>query len=34
MAIATQEQQVVEGVEKRLFVGGEWRDAAGGATSR
>ena len=32
MAIATQEQQVVEQVEKRLYIGGEWRDAAGGAT--
>ena len=32
MAIATQEQQVVEQVEKRLSIGGEWRDAAGGAT--
>jgi succinate-semialdehyde dehydrogenase/glutarate-semialdehyde dehydrogenase len=26
------EQAVVDGVEKRLFIGGEWRDAAGGAT--
>ena len=32
MAIATQEQQVVEQVEKRLYIGGEWRDASGGAT--
>ena len=32
MAVATQEQQVVEGVEKRLLIGGEWRDATGGAT--
>src|SRR4051794_15372267 len=28
----SQEQQVVESVEKRLFIGGEWRDASGGAT--
>jgi succinate-semialdehyde dehydrogenase/glutarate-semialdehyde dehydrogenase len=26
------EQSVVEEVEKRLYVGGEWRDASGGAT--
>jgi succinate-semialdehyde dehydrogenase/glutarate-semialdehyde dehydrogenase len=32
MAIATQEQQVVDGVKKQLFIGGEWRDASGGAT--
>jgi succinate-semialdehyde dehydrogenase / glutarate-semialdehyde dehydrogenase len=32
MAIATSEQQVVDGVEKRLLIGGEWRDAGGGAT--
>ena len=32
MAVATQEQQVIEGVEKRLLIGGEWRDATGGAT--
>jgi succinate-semialdehyde dehydrogenase/glutarate-semialdehyde dehydrogenase len=32
MAIATQEGQIVERVEKRLLVGGSWRDAAGGAT--
>ena len=30
--IATQEQTVVDRVEKRLYIGGEWRDAAGGAT--
>ncbi len=28
MSIATQEQTVVERVEKRLYIGGEWRDAA------
>ncbi len=32
MAIATQEQQVVDKVEKRLYIGGEWRDASGGGT--
>jgi succinate-semialdehyde dehydrogenase/glutarate-semialdehyde dehydrogenase len=32
MAVATQEQQVVDAVEKRLYIGGEWRDASGGAT--
>src|SRR4051794_41960908 len=28
----SQEQQVVESVDKRLFIGGEWRDASGGET--
>src|SRR4051794_5176694 len=28
----SQEQQVVESVDKRLFIGGEWRDASGGRT--
>jgi succinate-semialdehyde dehydrogenase/glutarate-semialdehyde dehydrogenase len=28
----TSEQSVVSGVEKRLFIGGEWREASGGAT--
>jgi succinate-semialdehyde dehydrogenase / glutarate-semialdehyde dehydrogenase len=32
MAIATQEQTVVDGIPQQLFIGGEWRDAAGGAT--
>ncbi len=32
MAIATNEQTVVDGVEKRLYIGGEWRDATGGGT--
>jgi succinate-semialdehyde dehydrogenase / glutarate-semialdehyde dehydrogenase len=32
MSLATREQQVVESVEKRLLIGGEWRDASGGAT--
>src|SRR5690242_3889647 len=32
MAIATREQQVVDAVEKRLLIGGEWRDATGGGT--
>ena len=29
---ASQEQQVVDNVETRLFIGGEWRDAGGGDT--
>ncbi|TMK75254.1 MAG: aldehyde dehydrogenase, partial [Actinobacteria bacterium] len=29
MSIATQEQTVVDQVEKRLYIGGEWRDASG-----
>ncbi len=32
MSIATAEQSVLDGVEKRLYIGGEWRDASGGAT--
>ena len=32
MSIATAEQTVVDGIEKRLFIGGEWRDASGGGT--
>jgi succinate-semialdehyde dehydrogenase / glutarate-semialdehyde dehydrogenase len=32
MSIATEEQTVVDAVEKRLYIGGEWRDATGGAT--
>ena len=32
MAVATREQEVVDKVEKRLLIGGEWRDATGGAT--
>jgi succinate-semialdehyde dehydrogenase / glutarate-semialdehyde dehydrogenase len=32
MSIATEEQTVVDKVEKRLYIGGEWRDASGGAT--
>ena len=32
MAIATQEQQVVDDVPKQLYIAGEWRDAAGGET--
>ncbi len=32
MAIATSEQTVVEAVPKRLLIGGEWREASGGAT--
>jgi succinate-semialdehyde dehydrogenase/glutarate-semialdehyde dehydrogenase len=32
MSIATREQTVVEGVQKRLYIGGEWRDSASGET--
>ena len=32
MAIATQEQTVVDKVAKHLYIGGEWRDASGGET--
>src|SRR5215204_5929013 len=32
MSIATEEQQVVEKVQNRLYIGGEWRDATGGGT--
>jgi succinate-semialdehyde dehydrogenase / glutarate-semialdehyde dehydrogenase len=32
MAIATEEQTVVDKVEKKLYIGGEWRDASGGDT--
>ena len=32
MTTATQEHKVVEQVPKQLFIGGEWRDAAKGAT--
>jgi succinate-semialdehyde dehydrogenase / glutarate-semialdehyde dehydrogenase len=32
MSIATQEQTVVDRVEKRLYIGGEWRDAGEGDT--
>src|SRR5215208_4948954 len=32
MAIATQEQSVLEQVAKQLYIGGEWRDASGGDT--
>ena len=32
MAVATAEQQVIDKVEKRLYIGGEWRDASGGET--
>ena len=30
--IETAERTVVDGIEKRLFIGGEWRDATGGVT--
>src|SRR3954452_870617 len=32
MSIATREQEVVDKAEKRLYIGGEWRDASGGGT--
>jgi succinate-semialdehyde dehydrogenase/glutarate-semialdehyde dehydrogenase len=32
MAIATNEQSVVDSVPKGLYIGGEWRDAGGGET--
>jgi succinate-semialdehyde dehydrogenase/glutarate-semialdehyde dehydrogenase len=32
MSIATDEQTVVDNVEKKLYIGGEWRDASGGDT--
>ena len=32
MSIATDEGTVVDQVEKRLYIGGEWRDASGGGT--
>jgi succinate-semialdehyde dehydrogenase/glutarate-semialdehyde dehydrogenase len=32
MSIATEEQTVVDSVPKKLYIGGEWRDASGGAT--
>ena len=32
MSIATEEQRIVEKVQHKLYVGGEWRDASGGRT--
>jgi succinate-semialdehyde dehydrogenase/glutarate-semialdehyde dehydrogenase len=32
MSIATREQEVLDKVETRLYIGGEWRDASGGGT--
>jgi succinate-semialdehyde dehydrogenase/glutarate-semialdehyde dehydrogenase len=32
MSTATQEQSAVDSVPTQLFIGGEWRDASGGAT--
>src|SRR5947209_5905085 len=32
MAIATNEQQVVDSVPKQLYIGGEWRDGSEGGT--
>ena len=32
MSIATEERTVVEKVQNKLYIGGEWRDATGGGT--
>jgi succinate-semialdehyde dehydrogenase / glutarate-semialdehyde dehydrogenase len=32
MSIATEEQTVVDKVQRKLYIGGEWRDASGGGT--
>ncbi len=32
MTTQTSEQALIEGIKKQLFIGGEWRDAAGGGT--
>jgi succinate-semialdehyde dehydrogenase/glutarate-semialdehyde dehydrogenase len=32
MSIATEEQTIVEKVPRKLYIGGEWRDASGGGT--
>jgi succinate-semialdehyde dehydrogenase/glutarate-semialdehyde dehydrogenase len=32
MSVASRENEVVEAVERRLYIGGEWRDAEGGET--
>ena len=32
MSVASKEQSVVDAVPKKLYIGGEWRDASGGAT--
>ena len=32
MSIATEEQTVVDSVQKQLYIGGEWRDASGSGT--
>src|SRR5215204_1349303 len=32
MSIATEEQTAVDAVPKKLYIGGEWRDASGGGT--
>ena len=32
MAIASREQSVIEAVNAKLYIGGEWRDASGGGT--
>jgi succinate-semialdehyde dehydrogenase / glutarate-semialdehyde dehydrogenase len=32
MAVATREQEILEQVPKRLYIGGEWREASGGET--
>ena len=32
MSIATEEQTIVEKIPRKLYIGGEWRDASGGGT--
>ena len=32
MSIATDEQRIVEKVQNKLYIGGEWRDAGAGGT--
>src|SRR3954469_23036229 len=32
MSIATEEQTVVDKIQRKLYIGGEWRDASGGGT--
>ena len=32
MSIATEEQRIVDTVQTKLYIGGEWRDAGGGET--
>ena len=32
MSIATEEQTIVEKIPRKLYIGGEWRDASSGGT--